>query len=200
MTALDQPAFLPASTPIAASFGVRAAAYLLDTVAHLALTLGIQFGAGLMLGAVAAQSGRVLIQQPAVGGQCLALAIALLVQLAYFTLFEWLYGATPGKLALGLRVVGTDGRPCGLRQAVGRGVARYFPDGLFFGLVANFSMRANDNQRYGDRASSTLVLRAGDPFILERRSGLRFLAAAVLVLLVYALHTWYVARTTLAIV
>lgn len=40
-------------------------------------------------------------------------------------LLEGLFGTTPGKLALGLRVVGPDGRPLGLARALGRNLVIY---------------------------------------------------------------------------
>lgn len=48
------------------------------------------------------------------------LVLGSLMVLAYFTLGDALVGATPGKLALGLRVVGPDGGRPTLSQALAR--------------------------------------------------------------------------------
>ncbi|MFV8749172.1 RDD family protein [Nannocystaceae bacterium ST9] len=45
------------------------------------------------------------------------LALAALIVLAYFVVFDALAGATPGKLAFGLRVLGPEGGRPSLRQA-----------------------------------------------------------------------------------
>jgi uncharacterized RDD family membrane protein YckC len=46
------------------------------------------------------------------------LAVGTVIVLAYFAGLDALFGATLGKAALGLRVVGPDGRPPTLRQAL----------------------------------------------------------------------------------
>jgi len=90
----------------------------------------------------------------------LAIALAVTMPFFYFLLFEWLYGATPGKVLLDMRVVTTDGRPCGLRAAAVRGLLRYV-DGLLIGFVLWLLMRKAPHQRLGDRAAGTLVVADG---------------------------------------
>ena len=46
----------------------------------------------------------------------------LLVQLAYFTLMNGTYGATLGKMALGMRIVRADGTPISYGVALGRAI------------------------------------------------------------------------------
>ncbi len=53
----------------------------------------------------------------------------------YFMIFEWLYGASPAKIILHMRVVKENGDPCNFVSALIRGVLRLV-DGLFFGMVA----------------------------------------------------------------
>lgn len=79
----------------------------------------------------------------------------------YYILFEGLIGSTIGKLALGLRVVTPEGRPCGLGKAVLRNVLRII-DGLPFLYVVGLVAVAvtSKNQRIGDLAASTVVARA----------------------------------------
>lgn len=74
----------------------------------------------------------------------------------YYGLFESKLGATPGKMALGLRVVKTDGSPCDSRAAIVRTVCRIVDHFLFIGVIIMlFSKR---NQRLGDRLADTLVV------------------------------------------
>lgn len=81
-----------------------------------------------------------------------------LLPLAYFGVLEALYGATPGKMLLGLRVVRADGAPIGWREAVVRNLLRYV-DSLFAYLVAAIAAWSSpERQRLGDRAAETVVL------------------------------------------
>ncbi|MCC7105525.1 MAG: RDD family protein [Chloroflexi bacterium] len=76
----------------------------------------------------------------------------------YFTGFEGLYGATPGKIALGLKVVREDGSPIGLREALIRNLLRLV-DGMFGFLVGAILIWGSDRkQRLGDRVAGTLVV------------------------------------------
>ena len=97
----------------------------------------------------------------------------------YWTLFEWFFGATPGKAILGMRVVKESGEPCDLKAALIRALYRYI-DGIVFGAVAYSTMKAPFYQRYGDRSAKTIVVAADDPMIRERRSWWGFVAAAAL--------------------
>jgi uncharacterized RDD family membrane protein YckC len=81
---------------------------------------------------------------------------------AYPALFEALWrGRTPGKAALGLRVVTVEGAPVRAVHAFTRSALQlvdFFlpPGGLFAVLAALFSSR---NQRLGDLVAGTVVLR-----------------------------------------
>ncbi|GBD15979.1 hypothetical protein HRbin26_00874 [bacterium HR26] len=84
--------------------------------------------------------------------------LSFLIWLGYYTLFEGLIGATPGKLALKLRVVRIDGRPIGLQEALLRNVLRIV-DGIFFYLVAAALVATSPTkQRLGDRVAGTVVI------------------------------------------
>jgi len=111
---------------------------------------------------------------------CTTWILGLINSVFYFASFEWLYGATPGKLLLGMRVVGEDGQPCTLKATVVRDLWRLL-DSLFFGLVANRAMATSfHQQRYGDQRAHTYVVDRHDPFIQRRRPWPNFLAALVL--------------------
>ncbi len=95
--------------------------------------------------------------------------IDLLFFIVYFWLFEWLFGATPGKAVLGKRVIRVDGSPCTFGAAFVRSVTRLI-DGLFLGGIAALNMRQPLNQRWGDKRARTVVVNAKDPFIQVHRS------------------------------
>ena len=94
----------------------------------------------------------------------------LTLWLAYFVLFEGFFGATPAKEIFGLRVMTLDGRPCGLRRAIGRNLLRivdWLPAFYLIGaLAATFSKLT---QRVGDKAAGTIVVVAKPPYALFKR-------------------------------
>src|SRR6266516_3700567 len=139
-----------------AGVGSRAAAAILDTGL---IVLGI-FALGIAGNALGALSG-----WSEVGGWALAAVILLasFTFFGYFALFEALNGGrTPGKQALGIRVVMQTGHPVTPAAAVIRNLVRlldcYFPLLPFLpGLLMVFLHRRN--QRLGDLAAGTIVVR-----------------------------------------
>jgi uncharacterized RDD family membrane protein YckC len=82
---------------------------------------------------------------------------ALLVLVA-FSYFEGRFGKTPGKWLLGIRVLGTDLRPCGFGRAFLRNLLT-FVDGFFSFLVGALLVALTENwQRLGDLAARTIVV------------------------------------------
>ena len=82
-----------------------------------------------------------------------------LLSLGYYTICESLLGGTIGKLALGLRVVGQDDEEIGIGAALIRNLLRIV-DGLLFYLVGAIAIWSSpDQQRLGDRAAHTYVVR-----------------------------------------
>jgi uncharacterized RDD family membrane protein YckC len=80
----------------------------------------------------------------------------------YTTAVESLSGRTLGKLLLGLRVVGLDGKPASTGALVTRNMLRVIEVGLFFVpalMILVFPLR----QRAGDVAAGTLVVTDGTP-------------------------------------
>ncbi len=106
-----------------------------------------------------------------------AIALAVTMPFFYFLLFEWLYGATPGKVLLDMRVVKADGRPCGLKAAAVRGLLRYV-DGLLLGLGLWLLMRRPPHRRLGDRAAGTVVVDDRAPLPRRRPARRRLWTAA----------------------
>ena len=107
------------------------------------------------------------------GGLARALLYVLLFLLVfgYPTAFETLWrGRTPGKAALGLRVVTIEGGPIRFRHAAIRAILGLFDKYLGSGLVGVVAvLGTRRNQRVGDLVAGTIVLR--------ERSGARAPAA-----------------------
>jgi uncharacterized RDD family membrane protein YckC len=126
---------------------------------------GIDF-VGSIFGAVAgAFAGEVVsrVVAGAVGGDplgTLGLTFgALLGGLLYYVLPEAQWGKTPGKAALGLVVVDTDGNPVSGWSATFRNLFRPFDAVTLYVLVLVGVW--SGRQRLGDRAAGTVVARAG---------------------------------------
>ncbi len=129
---------------------LRAGAYLID----LAIRIAVMLAGGICL----------LLAGVAVGER-----VATGMMLLVWFLMDWLYpvvfeagkrGATPGKRALGLRVVQASGSPITLGQAVVRNFLR-FVDGMplftyLFGVTSCLATKRF--QRLGDLAAGTVVI------------------------------------------
>lgn len=94
--------------------------------------------------------------------QALGIVLVVLVLIVYPVTFETLLrGRTPGKAAMGLRVVRDDGGPIGFRQALVRGLAGAFLErpgiSLFFAAVVT-SLLNPDGKRLGDLLAGTVVV------------------------------------------
>ena len=84
----------------------------------------------------------------------------LLLPIAYYIVMEATLGATLGKMALGLRVVKTDGSPIGWSESIIRNLLRIV-DFLFFYLVAAILIWNSPlRQRLGDQVAKTVVVRS----------------------------------------
>jgi uncharacterized RDD family membrane protein YckC len=92
----------------------------------------------------------------------LGIVVLVTVLVVYPVLFETLLrGRTPGKAAMGLRVVRDDGGPVGFRHAFVRGLAGAFverPGITLFVAAVVTSLLNRSNKRIGDLLAGTLVL------------------------------------------
>jgi uncharacterized RDD family membrane protein YckC len=81
----------------------------------------------------------------------------------YYFVFEWLWdGQTPGKRYLGMRVTMANGLPLSMWPALVRNTVRlvdFLP--LGYGIGAVVTMTNGLNQRAGDLAAGTIVVREG---------------------------------------
>jgi uncharacterized RDD family membrane protein YckC len=98
-------------------------------------------------------------------GTGLVLLLLFAVEWLYNTLLEWLFnGVTPGKKALGLRVVRTDGVAVDFVRAAMRNLLRaadIFPFFYATGLLTMFF--TGTQRRLGDLAADTMVVREERP-------------------------------------
>lgn len=168
--------FAPAFTPAAsahpypavryAGFWIRFVAYVLDFII-IGVVQGVLFAVlfgGSILNLVGdAVNGRIApgsdlalnIIPMAVTGRFLGFIIAL----AYFVWCWTQYGATPGKMALGLKVINPDGTPISVGEAIGRYLGMLLSGIILF---IGFIMAGFDDQKRAlhDRLVNTRVIYA----------------------------------------
>jgi uncharacterized RDD family membrane protein YckC len=121
-----------------AGFGRRLAAVLVD-----GLIVG---AAGGLLGLLAPDSGGVQ-------------ALVVLGSVLYYVLFIGVRGQTPGKMALGIKVVGPDGGPPGAVRAFVREVVGKFLSSLILCLGYLWMLWDEKRQCWHDKLVDTVVVR-----------------------------------------
>ncbi|HEX2059706.1 MAG TPA: RDD family protein [Thermoanaerobaculia bacterium] len=99
------------------------------------------------------------------------IARAIAITVNFFLTFVWhLYfetrkqGRTPGKRALGIRVIDARGLPVSLYQSLVRNITRaldYAP--IFYGVGALVTLFSKSRRRLGDIIADTLVVRDAQP-------------------------------------
>ncbi|PFG44039.1 putative RDD family membrane protein YckC [Isoptericola jiangsuensis] len=138
-----------------ASFASRAVGALLDVVVTLVLAFGALY---LVTGTAVAGSELVLDPQ---WGQTLTVVLVVTLLVVWPVTFETLSrGRSPGKLAMGLRVVRDDGGPVRFRHAFVRALVGVFELWLTFGSVAVVASLSNARgKRLGDVLAGTYAVR-----------------------------------------
>lgn len=147
-----------------AGFWIRAVALVIDVVAVGITYSVIQVPLTLMFGGSGPWFDRPdfsgpFWMDPAIGGPSGLLSFFWLVtDAAYHTYFVYAHGATPGKLALRLKVVVATGAPMTLGLALGRYIASWVSTVV---LCIGFIIAAFDPQKrtLHDRICSTRVVR-----------------------------------------
>jgi uncharacterized RDD family membrane protein YckC len=161
----------------------RILAYAIDAVLLYSGLLGLFFLLVLTTTALAGPLtwlGELLEQvaggeiDPASPEQALVVPVLILIllgsfaELIYFTLWEVATGGrTPGKRALGLRVMSDGGLPLALGGSLVRNVLRLadvLPSSYLVGLVSMLVTR--DGKRLGDLAAGTIVVRVDRPEVV----------------------------------
>lgn len=88
-----------------------------------------------------------------------ALGLLLLVGVVVWWFYLWRSGATPGKLALGIRVRKTDGNQPGILTMLFREWIAKYIDGFVFGLGWFWAIWDRDKQAWHDKLANTVVVR-----------------------------------------
>jgi len=110
-------------------------------------------------------------------GQAAAITLCFTASWAYWPVFELLWGGrTPGKRALGLRVVDGRGLPLDLRQSLVRNVARALDVAPLGGVGLFTALLDGRRRRLGDLVADTLVVeeRGGRPLEFASTQGRRY--------------------------
>jgi uncharacterized RDD family membrane protein YckC len=141
-----------------AGLGSRFLAVLIDMILQFAIVIAALFA----LGAVGAGVENVMPRAPLRAWIIAAVILFLfLVFVGWFIIFEaWWSGRTPGKRALGLRVVRDGGFPLDLGSAVIRNLVRIVEVTFgFYAISAVSALLSPENKRLGDFAAGTIVVR-----------------------------------------
>jgi predicted Zn finger-like uncharacterized protein len=136
-----------------AGFWIRVVAYLLDS-----LLLGIvQFVLGLLIGVVLGMLG--LSAEGDQGIKVVLWLFGVALSLGYAVFFVGYCGQTPGKMALRIKVIRTDGRAMSYGRAALREVFGKFISALLLGI--GYLMVAFDSNKQGlhDRIADTYVVK-----------------------------------------
>jgi uncharacterized RDD family membrane protein YckC len=142
-----------------AGFWIRVVAHIVDSI----ILWVIQFPIGMLLGFIMgmATAGtddpaqNLIIIIPI---QILNMALSIIIPCLYSVIFIVKKGATPGKMAVGIKVINADGNE---QISVGKAIGRYFAK-ILSGLILciGYLMIAFDDQKRGlhDRICKTLVV------------------------------------------
>ncbi|HMD02802.1 MAG TPA: RDD family protein, partial [Candidatus Baltobacteraceae bacterium] len=145
-----------------AGVGSRFFAVFIDMTIQIAIALAVFIGL-VYLGTTLPEAKRVEPLTKAESAILLALLFVAIFLLffGYFIIFEWLWaGRTPGKRLLGIRVVREGGVPLDFTSSVIRNCVRILEFAFgFYAFSAVSALLSPRNQRLGDLAAGTLVVR-----------------------------------------
>jgi uncharacterized RDD family membrane protein YckC len=129
-----------------AGFGTRFGGKILDNI--ITRLIGYAIGAALGSGADADSAA----------GLAMAIGLGFGMEIAYRTIFVGAFGATPGKMAVKIRVVTADGGKVGYGRAFARAVAEYLSLMILF---IGYLMAAWDSEKRSlhDRICGTRVIK-----------------------------------------
>ncbi len=143
-----------------AGLGSRFLAVVVDGVAQVLVLAAILIAlalAGPQLAKVVPLANKVVLAWL----EALAIAVLFLVTFGWFIIFEiWWSGRTPGKRAVGIRVLRDGGFPIDPGAAVIRNLIRILEAPLgFYAISAVSTLISKENKRLGDFAAGTIVVR-----------------------------------------
>ncbi len=139
-----------------ASAGRRFAAHLIDGFILNVILILPSFAGGFLAGLL---GGMLDADRAALAVMSAGWLIGFTIPLVY-VLFFWTKknGATPGKMALGIRIVSVDGEPLTKKQSFVRWLG-YIPGGLVLGLGYLWMLWDAENRCWHDRMANTHVVR-----------------------------------------
>lgn len=132
---------------IGAGVGIRAVATIVDGLIFLPIAWLLAFIAGTTVSSGFTLEGPIFW-------------FNIIIGFAYVIFFEGKLGATPGKMIVGLKVIKADGSACDITAAAIRTVCRIVDGLMGYFVGALFIWFSARNQRLGDRAAGTLVVRS----------------------------------------
>lgn len=156
--------------PGPAYFLARIGAHVLDLIVCFGLFYVIGMAVAARFGGLGARGQFNVEGLPAL----IILGAVSVASLAYFTILEGSAGRTLGKMIFGLKVIGEDGQRAGFGAAILRNLLRFVDAFFFYVLGLVFLLTTEKQQRIGDKAAGTLVVRS-------RSAGLQ-VAGVVLIL------------------
>lgn len=134
-----------------ASFGRRAAAYIVDNILLYVIQIALWIPAG-----VTAESSS---EDVFTAVSCASSILSVLLYLWYYIFLQARSGQTPGKKLMGIRVVSADGGPVSRGRYLVRLIG-YWVDGLLLGIGFLLALVDENAQALHDKLSSTYVVRA----------------------------------------
>lgn len=166
-------------------FLLRALAKIIDLVIHNVIGMPLGFLVGLVIGFLSTASGTPIpdFASDDVTWKVINGAFAIIGFVMYCAICETYYGATLGKLILGLFVVNKKGEPISFGAGFVRALC-FFLDSFFFGLPAYSVMKDSPlRQRIGDRIAGTVVIKRSEVRHSEIPSGCMLVIVLVIGLL-----------------
>lgn len=133
-----------------AGFGIRVGGHLLDVLVGCCIAMAAAFGAGLFIA----------VNNPRAADSSFEAAGQVAGFVAYYGAL-WLFnslGWSPGKRAVGLRIIRADGEPPGMAVGLGRTAASLL-SGLFFGAGYWSAISSKEHRTWHDRMAGTYVVR-----------------------------------------
>lgn len=180
----------------------RSAALVLDTIVFGFITLIVNsvYGVTEITSSSISASGTFMTTTTAVAWPWLTL-----LGMLYFAIPEAMFGASPGKYWMRLRVVRLDGRPLGLNEVIVRNLLKpidFLP--ILYLLGGLLVLGTPGSQRIGDLAAGTTVMyqhRALEPGATRHasRTARRILVATLLTALLFTAGFDYFGRPPLVI-
>ena len=136
-----------------AGFWIRVITYMVDFF----LLLIVQFALSLLIGLTIGMLGFAVEDDPAVN--MVIWLFGTVLSIGYAVFFTGYCGQTPGKMALRIKVIRTDGSALNYGRAALREVLGKFVSGILFGV--GYLMVAFDGQKQGlhDKISDTYVVK-----------------------------------------